>query len=45
MKYKITIEEVIESTDSKYSTTNTIYEQVVETLTLNRVILAVNNME
>lgn len=44
MKYKITIETLNDSTDSKYPTQETIYEQIVDDIDLKKVVLVVNGI-
>ena len=45
MKYKITVQEVTPPKEGeKYNTSETIYEQTVETLELAKLVLVVNNL-
>ena len=44
MKYKITIEELIETQDSKYPISTKIFEQVIGDLDIEAVIKAVNKL-
>ena len=44
MKYKITIEEIIEIDGSKYPDTRTIYEQTTDRLIVQEVVAVVNGL-